>query len=103
MIGILFILGIAIIVIGFIMGIILGTSSGSFLAFLVTVVTSAVSSAIFFALAKILEKQEEILYRLKNLPQQMQKPPAERECSKCGKSYDAEMTSCPACGFKSTQ
>ncbi|WP_243300210.1 TVP38/TMEM64 family protein [Bacillus litorisediminis] len=91
--------GTFVIVIGFISGII----SGSFLGFIFGVIGSVVSSILFFALAKISDVQETILFQLQtnnHSSEQLYKKEANKVCVNCDYRFNSTMSSCPNCGYR---
>jgi large conductance mechanosensitive channel len=82
--------------------IIVGIMSGSFLMFLFVVAIGIVIAIIFFALAKILEDQENILYKLDKQEKAIKKSIGEEKvvCPKCNYAHDDDYTSCPHCGYR---
>ncbi|MET3699828.1 hypothetical protein SAMN05877753_11353 [Bacillus oleivorans] len=91
--------GTFVIVIGFISGIL----SGSFLGFIFGVIGSVVSSILFFALAKISDVQETILYRLQandHSRDNLYYKEANKVCVSCDYRYNSTLSSCPNCGYR---
>jgi large conductance mechanosensitive channel len=82
--------------------IIVGIMSGSFLIFLFVVAIGIVTAIIFFALAKVLENQENILYILDKQEKAIKKSNGEEKvvCPKCNYAHDDDYTSCPHCGYR---
>ncbi len=93
---ILFFVGIITIIAGVVGGFIAGTAGGVVLG----LVTGIVASLIYFALAKILENQDAILYELRNTRQQNNIQKTKKTCEKCGKEHDVDVKSCPHCGYR---
>ncbi|MCL2378095.1 MAG: hypothetical protein FWC77_03110 [Defluviitaleaceae bacterium] len=93
---ILFVLGF----ITIIAGIIIGLMTGSFLGFIASLAGSIFSSAIFFALARILEKQDEILTMLQSSEARKRNPIDTIKCTRCEKEYDSSCNNCPHCAFR---
>lgn len=85
-----------------IIGIITGFLSGSFLGFIFTVIGSIISSILFFALAKISDMQETIMYRLMTIEPKNRdlKYDEKMVCVRCDYKYNASMSSCPNCGSR---
>jgi hypothetical protein len=94
MVTILYVAGILTLIIGIIVGIMSGGG------FALIILGSAIGSLIFFGLAKTLENQAEILWKLQSILEQTQKPIVYQACNKCGRDYDKDMASCPYCGNK---
>jgi large conductance mechanosensitive channel len=93
-------LGFITIVAGVITGVIFGALAGSFLSAVICSVGGVIGSVIYFALAAILVNQNKILYQLQHgLPKTL-KPAKKAQCEKCESMYNADMSSCPHCGFK---
>ena len=89
--------------VAFVISMIAGFSSGSFVGFLITVVGGVSSAIILFALAKILENQENILYKLTYNEEVNRKffiPQEKKVCTKCNYKYDSDYSSCPHCGHR---
>lgn len=72
----------------------------SFSAGFLTFVNGAVMSLLFFGLAAVLHKQEDILALLAETRENNRRTAEKTTCSKCGKEYDREMDSCPHCGTR---
>jgi uncharacterized paraquat-inducible protein A len=84
-----------------IISIIAGFSSGSMMGFLVAIAGGVSSALIFFALAKILDNQESILFRLYQREGEGKYRVLEKTaCPKCSYEYDSERNSCPHCGHR---
>jgi uncharacterized paraquat-inducible protein A len=84
----------------FIISVTAGIFSGSIMVFLTSVVSGVSSAVVLFALAKILENQENILYRLES-QEELQRRVQRQEkkvCSKCNNTYESDYNSCPRCG-----
>jgi Uncharacterized conserved protein len=88
--------------IAFIISVVAGFSSGSFIGFIIAVAGGISSAIILFALAKILENQENILYKLVNQEEVNRKScmKEKKACLKCGFKYDNDYSSCPHCGYR---
>ncbi len=85
----------------FIISVVAGFSSGSLTGFIIYVGGGISSAIILFALARILENQENILYKLKYQEEVQRRPQRqEKVCSKCDYKYDGECNSCPHCGYR---
>ena len=85
-----------------IISIIIGIYSGAFMRFLVSVAGGIASAIIFFALAKILENQETILYKLLHQEEIQRKYQMQEKkiCPRRNKEYDIDFSSCPHCGYR---
>lgn len=95
---ILVIIGIAILVISVVAGIM----TGAFIGFLTAIAGGLASAVIFLALAKVLENQEAILYKLQYF-EEIYKSARRQEtkvCPKCSRQYEGDMNSCPHCGHR---
>lgn len=92
----LYLIGAIIIVASFIAGI----SSGTFLSFIISAMGGFASSVIFFAVAKIIENQKEIIFKLDFYFSEEKKYKAieKKTCTKCNREYDEDYNSCPHCG-----
>src|SRR5690554_4909241 len=98
MLLVLYIIGI----IALIAAIIAGFSSGSFVGFIICMLSGISSAILFFALARIIELQESILYKVQ-LQEEATKKSKFREkitCTKCNYEYDDDFSSCPHCGYR---
>ena len=86
----------------FIISIIVGFLSGSFFQFLIVTLGGISSAIIFFALAKILDNQESILFKLEHQDEIFRKSFIQPKivCPKCNYKYDNDYTSCPHCGYR---
>lgn len=93
---VLFIVGAVIVLISVIAGIM----SGTFAGFMAAIAGGFVSALIFFALGVIIENQETIKGKLDfQYEAFVRSLKAEKKtCSKCGKEYDFDVSSCPNCG-----
>ena len=98
MVTLLYIIGVIILIISGIAGL----YSGSFIGFLISIAGGFATTIIFFALAKILDNQETILYALANQKEKQRKHLIQEKkiCSKCNKEYDFDYGSCPHCGYR---
>ena len=98
MISVLYIIGLIV----FIISIVVGFSSGSILGFLIALRSGISSAIIFFAVAKILENQENILFKLENQEEMYKKSFIQPKiaCPKCNYECDNDYTSCPHCGYR---
>lgn len=99
MISVLYVIGVIFLIISIIVGIL----SGHILGFLIALGSGISSAIIFFALAKILENQELIVFKLEYNEKCMQNLlPAQPmvECQKCNYKYENEYASCPHCGYR---
>lgn len=98
MIAALYIVGVVVII----SSVIVGFSSGSFLGFIIAVAGGIGSAIIFFALARILENQGNIIYKLDRQEEIERKSRTQekRICPKCNYIYDGDYTSCPHCGHR---
>jgi len=86
----------------FVISIIAGFSSGSFIGFSVAMAGGIASAAIFFALARIIENQENIIYKL-NYKDEIERKSSTQEkktCSKCSYKYDYDYSYCPHCSHR---
>lgn len=94
----LYIVGIVVMIVGIITGIF----SGSFIGFLMSVFGSIVLSIILFALAQIINNQEDLFDQLKEqeltISRIVPKNKKVNKCSNCKSEYDIKMNSCPYCG-----
>lgn len=84
---------------------VVGFNSGSFTSFLVSMSGGISTAFIFFALAKILETQAEIVHRLDNQEETLRKSYKNENkiCSNCNSTYDDVCNSCPYCGHRDTK
>ncbi|MDK2903415.1 MAG: hypothetical protein PWQ93_1334 [Clostridiales bacterium] len=83
----------------FIINLIIGFTAGSFGGFVTSVANGILSAIILFALAKILDNQDTIIYMLAS--EKRKKYPNEKKtCPKCGYEYDSDFSSCPHCGYR---
>lgn len=81
-----------------------GFMTGGVVGILGGLLGGAIAAITFFALAQILEGQDEIKYEIAELRTHTKAvsntingvPP----CPKCGKDYDSELSSCPHCGYR---
>ncbi|MDP4091235.1 MAG: hypothetical protein Q8930_18465 [Bacillota bacterium] len=98
MISVLYVIGAIVILIS----VVAGFLAGSFLQFLISAAGGIFSAVIFFALAKILDNQESILYKLEHQEETLRKylPRPKIVCPKCSYKYDDDYTSCPHCGHR---
>lgn len=98
MVSALYIIG----VIVFVLSIITGFLSRSFTGVVAGLVGGVTSSVIFFALAKIIENQESILYKMdyKEEIERKLRAQEKKTCPKCDYKYDGDYSSCPHCGYK---
>lgn len=98
MLSILYIIGGIIIIIS----IIGGFMSGSFLGFLLAVASGGITAIIFFALAKIIENQENIIYKLDKQEENIRKSLVQEKvvCPKCNYEHASDYSSCPHCGYR---
>lgn len=95
MTGILYIIGVIILI----LSLIGAFSAGGFLNFLIVLFGGITSAVILFAIAKILENQEEIKYKVDLYAQNNSKRSfAKKKCQRCEKEYDQDLRSCPFCG-----
>ncbi len=95
MTGALYIIGIIILI----LSIIGAFSAGGFLNFLLVMFGGLTSAVIMFAIAKILENQEEIKYRVDLYAQNnVKRNFPKKKCGRCEKEYDNDLRSCPFCG-----
>ena len=85
-----------------IISIIAGIYSGAFMGFLISVAGGIALAIIFFALAKILENQETILYKLAHQEENQRRyqKQEKKTCPRCNKEYDIDFGSCPHCGYR---
>jgi len=90
-------------VIMIIMGIIQGVVSGSAGGFVLGLYVGIASALIFFGLAAMLNKQDDILTYLKSQDERLKKQPVTIECTRCEKEYDDSYSGCPYCAFKPGQ
>ena len=98
MITVLFAMGIVIIVIGILsglLGLIYSFSLGLF-AFM----GSIPSAMVFFGLAKLLDKHDDILIRIDELERKLRQPAVNITCARCGKEHVSDCSSCPHCAFR---
>lgn len=85
----------------FIVSVIAGFSFDSFSGILISLVCGLSSAMIFFALARIIENQENILYKLTYQENEIRKSLIVKKiCQKCDYTYDSDYSSCPHCGNK---
>lgn len=87
----------------FVISVAAGFLSGSFVGFFIAIAGGTLSAIILFALAKILENQENILYKLAYQEEVNTKAFIQQEkkiCSKCNYKYDNDYSSCPHCGHR---
>lgn len=98
MIGLLYLIALAVLLFAGIAGII----SGSITGFLTAVGGGITSAAVFFALAKILDNQEKLMHQLRWMEGRWQeeKTAMKKACPKCNRMYDGDMNSCPHCGYR---
>lgn len=85
-----------------IISLIAGFASGSFVGFLAYFGGGIVASIMFFALSKILDNQESILYRLEYIEETAKGSRAREKkvCPNCSRQYDGDRNSCPHCGHR---
>jgi uncharacterized paraquat-inducible protein A len=85
----------------FIISIIAGFLSG-LLGVLIGIAGGISAAIIFFALAKIIENQETILYKLVCQEEAYRKScnKEKKVCPKCNYEYENDYTSCPRCGYR---
>lgn len=98
MIAALYIMG----AVAMIISVIAGLFFGSFPGLLISIAGGISSAIVFFALAKILENQENILHKL-NGQEEINKKffvQEKRTCSKCDYQYSKDYSSCPNCGHR---
>ena len=88
--------------IAFIISLVAGFSSGSPIGFFISLAGGASSAVILFALARILENQENILHKLQYQEeiQRRSRRQDNKVCPKCDYKYESDSTSCPHCGFR---
>ncbi|MBH1939673.1 hypothetical protein I5677_02045 [Mobilitalea sibirica] len=88
--------------IAFVISIIIGFITGSFWGFVLSVTGGVASAILFFALAFILEKQENVLSILEKQEEADRKIINQEKmvCTKCNYKYAMDYTSCPHCGNK---
>jgi len=89
-------------VVAFVISLVAGFSSGSLLGFFISIVGGTSSAVILFALAKIIENQENILYKLQ-YQEEMNRKSGNKDkkvCPKCNYKYDNDYNSCPHCGHR---
>lgn len=79
-----------------ILGIIVGFLSGGL--FFIPIALGVIFSMIFFALASILDRQEDILLKLYELEQNQKDPISKKTCGNCGYVHTSDLKSCPNCG-----
>lgn len=95
MTGALYIIGVIILI----LSIIGAFSAGGFLNFLIVLFGGITSAVIMFAIAKILENQEEIKHRVDiYMSNNAKLTHAKKKCGRCEKEYDTDLRSCPFCG-----
>ncbi len=83
----------------FIINLIIGFKADSFSGFVTSVANGVLLSIILFALAKILDNQDAIIYMLAS--KKHEKYANEKKtCPKCGYEYDSDFSSCPHCGYR---
>jgi uncharacterized paraquat-inducible protein A len=90
-------------VITLIISIFAGIFSGSVLVFFISIAAGISSSIVLFALANIIENQENILYKLEHQEETEKQIRMQdrKECPKCNYKYDGDSNSCPHCGYRS--
>jgi len=96
LISALYIIGIIV----FVISVVAGLFSGSFTSFIVALGGGITSAVTFFALAKILENQENILYKLNSDLATRSDLLAKKICQKCNYKYEGDYSSCPHCGYR---
>lgn len=89
-------------IIGVIVGLVVGVLSESFWIFLLAFGGGVIIAIIQFALAKVMERQETILYHLQQQGEFLRKQFGKdvEECPNCQYEFDARLSSCPRCGRK---
>ena len=83
-----------------IIALIVGIASGSFIGAIFGIIGGITSGIIFFALAFILENQEDIIYKLNKLEEINKKTRDKLTCNHCNHTYDDDYSSCPKCGHR---
>lgn len=84
-----------------VMGILLAVDQPSWLLSVLSVLAGLLAALLFAALLRVLNRQEELDWRLDRLETRLQKAGREPlRCARCGEEYDGELTSCPYCGRK---
>lgn len=64
----------------------------------ITLLNGFLSLLVYFSFYLLLENQEHIQSDLEELKHMVSRSSGKKNCAKCGKEYDADMTSCPHCG-----
>ncbi|MFC5464760.1 hypothetical protein [Lederbergia graminis] len=101
MVTALYVLGIMVIVVGVISGLL----TNSLLGLLIAIFGSIVSAITLIALAKIIENQNTILFKLNKQDelvehQETKKKKKMKNCPKCKYEYEEDRSSCPYCGYR---
>jgi len=72
----------------------------SFLGFVIFLAGGFVLSMLFFGLAVVIDKQDEILAKLQSQNERLRKPLEKTICARCEKEHDINCSSCPHCALK---
>nr|WP_144928186.1 hypothetical protein [Paenibacillus bovis] len=101
MVTALYVLGIIVIVVG----VISGLFTNSILGLLIAIFGSIVSAITLFALAKVLENQNTIIFKLNKQVEFVEHQESKRKkqmknCPKCKYEYEEDRSSCPYCGYR---
>jgi len=84
----------------FIASIIMGIATWGFIGIIIGLPAGVVSSSLFFGLASVLDKQDDILAKFQSHDERQRKPPATITCARCEKEYDGGRSNCPHCAFR---
>lgn len=98
------IIGILTAIVTVIAGIVGAVESDSLLVFTICLISGIIQAIVYYAMARVLENQEEMQWRLRNmellLQSQNKETTEKRKCPCCGRSYEIDRDSCPYCGYK---
>lgn len=98
MVILLYIIG----VIVFIASLVTGFGTGTALGVILGIAGGISSAIVFFALAKIIENQQNMFYMIETLNsfQRESQSKEKKTCPKCNRIYDISFSSCPHCGYR---
>jgi len=90
-------------IIVFITSVIVGISTLGFIGLIFGLVGGVISSVLFFGLARVLDKQDDILVYLQSQDKKVSNLAnlaPKTKCPRCEKEHDTDCSSCPHCAFK---